>query len=310
VCSDYAYGTDMANEEYKMREPLRLVIEDELRSEAESELMERFRKVKDRVTKGSDLSRDVYDSGAANPRHFVEKPAVGHFKDVVDDDGSAMPIVSDSQEGDEGKPGLWSWLGPWLTELAENGEDVKSAANKKPGVSFPPECKEPDNPVKMVDIKKEVISGDGIRSEVVSKEPVLDVKLFDPTRAPELIGTMRFKEIGMFLFAFRKKLCRDTGADDVLFRKIGALFMRDKECLLPGGLEDAGILALLTLLTSSMTYDEVLALLSDFVASAYLGLLPDPSIVENTGGVEETKDDDSDGFGSLSIFGGSAGADY
>jgi hypothetical protein len=128
-----------------------------------------------------------------------------------------------------------------------------------------------------------VVDDKGKKSKTTQKLPALDKERFDPERVPELIGTMKFKEIGTFLFAFRRRLCDETGASDVLFRKLGKMFVKDGENMLPNGLEDGGVLALITLLSSNMSYDEVLAVLKDFVASAYFDILPDPA--------EKTDDD-------------------
>jgi hypothetical protein len=294
VCSDFAYGFDMQAEDYKMDEPLRLVIEESIRSESEDDMMERFSKAKQRIKDGIDPSNDVYSCGNFNERHYNVVSKAGCFKDVLDEEGEMVRVVGDQVDDEISDAQVWSWLKPWFEKLHQDGHSSETAAAMKPKVDMPKGFVAPDNPVISVEVEKKVVDEDGKKQSVTVSEPALDRKRFDPSRVPELLGTMKFKEIGAFLFGFRKLLCEETGANDVLFRKLGAILTGNGECLLPNGLEDGGVLSLIALMTTNMTYDDVLTLLSEFVASAYLDALPDPVDQDVGGGVEETKDNVDD----------------
>jgi hypothetical protein len=135
VCSDYAYGSDLADEEYKMREPLRLIIEENVRKGTEEELYECFRQEKKRLL-AKMPTIDSYAVVEPKERHAKQVFTPGYFKGAVDDDGDFVPVSSIEEEG-ETKIGVMGWYMSWLESLSDKGYNVESAGEQKPDVDVP-----------------------------------------------------------------------------------------------------------------------------------------------------------------------------
>jgi hypothetical protein len=243
---------------------------------------------KERI-KSTDYDDNEYGTCDMNERHMKSLGTMSSFNYTVGAKQKVVPIkLVNSKEPD--KPArILGWYPDWADEM-EKSKGTGKWDSEKPPFEVPDDYVRPADPVVLDVVTEEVSEGKGVPKKKVSKTIAsIDRDKFKLKHVPELLATYTYKELGQFLYAFRKMLCKDTGVHEGLFVRLRKLVEKIAITpMTPHGDIDVGVMVILSMVEQGMNYNEILDVVRDYAYSNYL--------VETLPGKTGDDDDDDDGF--------------